>query len=67
MKFELWSWLRKSSSMVKLKNAVVTDCPLELEECESCRELECKQSKWESCPRRLCALKASKADKENHV
>jgi hypothetical protein len=43
----------------RLSAGVVQDVPPSLEECESCREADCTQERWESCPRRLAAEAAA--------
>ena len=47
----LRSWL--SSKWVRIQGSIVSDVPLSLDECEDCRQLDCSQVKWLSCPRRL--------------
>jgi hypothetical protein len=46
----------------RLADGVVQDVPPSLEECETCRELECTQERWESCERRLAAEAAALAE-----
>lgn len=43
----LSSWWRRA------RDAVVQDVPASLEACESCRETDCTQSRWQQCARRL--------------
>ena len=37
----------------RLAGEVVQDVPPSLEQCESCREVDCTQERWESCQHRL--------------
>jgi len=48
-------------------NWIAPEVPKELDACESCRELDCPQSKWENCERRLHTLKTieGKNEKQN--
>ena len=46
--------------IIEWLRSLIQDVPAELEECEVCREVDCTQSKWEECPRRLEALVALK-------
>jgi hypothetical protein len=39
----------------RIKATVVQDVPPGLEECESCREVNCTQERWLTCARRLAA------------
>jgi hypothetical protein len=43
----------------RLRQAVVDDVPASLEECESCREVECTQERWLACERRLAFVAGS--------
>ena len=53
------SAVRPDSWFAKLLNSlwagVVQDVPRSLEECESCREVDSTQERWESCERRIAA------------
>lgn len=40
----------------RLGASVVQDVPPGLEECESCREVNCTQERWLTCARRLAAM-----------
>ena len=40
----------------RLINALVQDIPEEMLVCEKCRELECSQARWETCPNRLNSI-----------
>lgn len=37
----------------RLGSGVVQDVPPSLEQCEACREVDCTQERWRSCPQRL--------------
>jgi hypothetical protein len=39
----------------RLRAGMVEDVPPNLEECESCREVDCTQERWLGCERRLTA------------
>jgi hypothetical protein len=39
----------------RIRAGVVQDVPPSLEECESCREVNCTQERWLTCARRLAA------------
>ena len=39
----------------RVKAGVIQDVPPSLEECESCREVNCTQARWRTCARRLAA------------
>jgi hypothetical protein len=39
----------------RLWSSVVQDVPPALEECETCREVDCTQERWLHCERRLAA------------
>jgi hypothetical protein len=39
----------------RIRAGVVQDVPPSLEECESCREVDCTQERWLTCARRLAA------------
>ena len=39
----------------RIRAGVVQDVPPSLEECESCREVDCTQEHWLTCARRLAA------------
>jgi hypothetical protein len=39
----------------RIRAEVVQDVPPSLEECESCREVDCTQERWLTCARRLAA------------
>ncbi len=43
----------------RVADGVVQDVPPDLDACETCRELECTQERWESCEPRLAAAKAA--------
>jgi len=45
----------------RLRAGVVQDVPPSLEECETCREVECTQERWLACERRMVADTASLA------
>ncbi len=45
----------------RIKTGVVQDVPPGLEECETCREVDCTQERWLRCERRLAAEDASLA------
>jgi|GEM_PF-6624873 len=45
------SWFRKF--WTRLGAGVVQDVPPALEECETCREVDCTQERWLNCERRL--------------
>jgi hypothetical protein len=47
------SWFAKFWKRVS--TGVVQDVPADLEACEDCREIECTQERWQTCPRRLAA------------
>jgi hypothetical protein len=51
------SWIGRFLS--RLRAGVVEDVPPSLEECESCREVDCTQERWLTCERRLAAEAAS--------
>ena len=38
-----------------MRAGVVQDVPPSLEECETCREVECTQERWLACERRIAA------------
>ena len=44
---------------------IVADCPPELHECETCRELECTQGRFAACERRLIMTELSKRQTED--
>ena len=46
----------------RVADGVVQDVPPSLDGCETCRELECTQERWESCELRLAAAKAAMTD-----
>ena len=37
----------------RLRTGLVQDVPPSIEACESCRELDCTQERWQSCAQRL--------------
>ena len=43
----------------RLRSGVVQDVPPNLEECETCREVDCTQERWLQCEKRLAAEAAS--------
>jgi hypothetical protein len=43
----------------RLWSGVIEDVPANLEECESCRELDCTQERWETCEKRIVTETAS--------
>jgi hypothetical protein len=43
----------------RVADGVVQDVPPNLDGCETCRELECTQERWESCELRLAAAKVA--------
>jgi hypothetical protein len=45
------NWLGRFWS--RLHAGMVQDVPPSLEECETCREVDCTQERWEACERRL--------------
>lgn len=47
------SWFGKF--WTRIRAGVVQDIPPSLEECESCREVDCTQERWLTCARRLAA------------
>jgi len=47
------SWFSRFWTRVKAE--VIQDAPASLEECESCREVNCTQQRWLTCARRLAA------------
>ena len=47
------NWMSKLWS--RFRAGVIQDVPPSLEECESCREVNCTQARWLSCARRLAA------------
>ena len=47
------SWFGRFWTRVKAE--VIQDVPPSLEECESCREVNCTQERWLTCARRLAA------------
>jgi hypothetical protein len=47
------SWFDRFWTRVKAE--VIQDVPPSLEECESCREVNCTQERWLTCARRLAA------------
>ena len=51
------SWFRKF--WTRLGAGVVQDVPPALEECETCREVDCTQERWLKCERRLGTEAAS--------
>jgi hypothetical protein len=48
------SWFGKF--WTRIKTGVVQDVPPSLEECEACREVNCTQERWLTCPRRLASM-----------
>ncbi len=46
----------------RLRAGLVQDVPPSLEECETCREVDCTQERWLQCEKRLAAEEASLAD-----
>jgi hypothetical protein len=53
------SWFGKI--WTRLRSGVVQDVPPNLEECETCREVDCTQERWLQCERRLATEAASLA------
>jgi hypothetical protein len=47
----LGSWL--GTFWARVRNSVIDDVPPSLEQCESCRALDCSQERWETCAQRL--------------
>jgi hypothetical protein len=47
------SWIGRF--WTRLRAEFIQDVPPSLEECETCREVECTQERWLSCARRLAA------------
>jgi hypothetical protein len=47
----------------RVKAGVVTDVPPSLDACESCREVDCPQERWLTCPTRL-AVEAERLKEE---
>lgn len=45
------SWLGRA--WTGLRESVIQDVPASLEQCESCRVIDCSQVHWQSCARRL--------------
>jgi hypothetical protein len=41
--------------MLRLKRAVVQDCPPELYACEVCGKIECDYAEWANCEKRIAA------------
>ena len=41
--------------MLRLKRAVVQDCPPELYACEVCGKVECDHAEWAKCEKRIAA------------
>ena len=56
------SWFGKF--WTRIRAGVVQDVPPNLEECESCREVNCTQERWLSCSRRLAAMAETSAAQE---
>lgn len=52
-------WLGKL--WTRLWSGVIEDVPASLEQCESCRELDCTQERWERCEKRIATEAASLA------
>jgi hypothetical protein len=53
------NWLGKF--WTRLRAGVVQDVPASLEECETCREVDCTEERWAKCERRIAAEAASLA------
>jgi hypothetical protein len=53
------NWLGRIWS--RFHTSVVQDVPPSLEACESCREVDCSQERWEACEHRLAAEAAHPA------
>jgi hypothetical protein len=55
MKSETWF----GKLWARFRAGVIQDVPPGLEECESCRENDCTQARWETCEKRLATEAAS--------
>jgi hypothetical protein len=53
------SWFGKI--WTRLRSGVVQDVPPNLEECETCREVDCTQERWLQCEKRLATEAVSLA------
>jgi hypothetical protein len=47
------SWF--SRFWTRLRERVIQDVPASLEQCESCRAIDCVQERWQTCARRLAS------------
>lgn len=51
------SWFRRF--WARLWSGMVQDVPPSLEECETCRDVDCTEERWHYCARRLAAEAAN--------
>jgi hypothetical protein len=55
---------RLSKVWSRLKAGIVADVPADLDACETCREVDCTEERWLTCPARLAVAAERRREME---